>query len=159
MEKASGVPKRGFQCVAFVLPLRLVMELQAIAWYIAIGVAMVAGTAVIGALLLIYLPSNYFSRSGFSRSGKGADKYRSPASWDFVIGKNLLGLVLIALGVIMLVLPGQGLLTILIGLMLLSIPGKQHLIAALLRRSGMLESVNRWRAKFGREPLSLPAKR
>lgn len=129
------------------------MDLPAIAWYAAVGLAMAVVTAIGGALLVLYLPSNYFSRST-----TGASESRTAVSWALVVVKNLLGVVLIGLGIVMLVLPGQGLLTMQIGLMLLSIPGKRQLIAAAIRRSGMLASVNRWRAKLGREPLSIPAK-
>jgi len=58
----------------------------------------------------------------------------------------------------MLVLPGQGLLTMLVGFMLMSFPGKRKLAASLIRRTSMLPSVNRLRARFGKEPLVLSGK-
>lgn len=112
------------------------------------------GTAVLGGFLVIYLPPHYFSRRKRQDS-----QQRSLLTWVLVIGKNLLGMVSIVAGVAMLVLPGQGLLTIVIGLMLVSIPGKRELIANIMKRSGMLERVNHWRARFGRQPLSLPSGR
>jgi hypothetical protein len=125
-----------------------------IAWGLSLAVAMLIGTAVIGGLVVLCLPPDYFSRPRSTWSEQRPWLY-----WAIVIGKNLLGIVLIILGIVMLVLPGQGLLTILIGLMLLSVPGKRKLTAGLIRRSGMLSSVNRWRAKFGRPPLALPNKK
>jgi hypothetical protein len=72
-----------------------------------------------------------------------------------LIGKNLLGLALIALGVVLSIpgIPGQGLLTILIGVMLLDIPGKHCLVQRFVRRPGVLRTLNRFRAWFGRPPL------
>jgi hypothetical protein len=72
-----------------------------------------------------------------------------------LIGKNLLGLLLIALGVVLSIpgVPGQGLLTILIGLMLLDIPGKHRIVKRFVRRPGVLRTLNGLRAWFGRQPL------
>jgi hypothetical protein len=72
-----------------------------------------------------------------------------------LIGKNLLGLVLIALGVVLSLpgIPGQGLLTILIGLVLLDIPGRHRLVKSCVQRPGVLRTLNRLRASFGRPPL------
>ncbi len=72
-----------------------------------------------------------------------------------LIGKNLLGLVLIALGVVLAIpgVPGQGLLTIMIGLVLLDIPGKHRLVQHFVRRPGVLRTLNRVRIWFGRPPL------
>ena len=75
--------------------------------------------------------------------------------WAALIVKNLLGLIVVAVGVLLSIpgIPGQGLLTILIGLMLLDIPGKRRLIHFLVRRPGVLRTLNYLRARFGRPPL------
>jgi hypothetical protein len=72
-----------------------------------------------------------------------------------LIGKNMLGLLLIGLGVVLSIpgIPGQGLLTILIGLVLLDIPGKHRLVQRFVRRPGVLRTLNRLRAWFRRPPL------
>lgn len=70
--------------------------------------------------------------------------------------KNLAGLGIIVLGVAMLLLPGQGILTILIGLTLLDFPGKRRLEIWFVRRSSILNGINRIRKKARREPLKLP---
>jgi hypothetical protein len=69
--------------------------------------------------------------------------------------KNLLGVLVIALGVVLSLpgIPGQGILTILIGVLLLDIPGKRRLVRWLLRRPRLLKPLNRLRRWFGREPL------
>ncbi len=75
------------------------------------------------------------------------------ARWSAVISKNLAGLVMIILGIVMLVGPGQGILSILTGLILMDIPGKRPLEARIVRRPPVLAAVNKLRAKYGREPL------
>ena len=67
--------------------------------------------------------------------------------------RNLLGLVLLLLGVAMLVLPGQGLLTLLVGVLLVDFPGKRRIVVASLSRPKVLTLVNRLRAHRGSPPL------
>jgi hypothetical protein len=76
-----------------------------------------------------------------------------------IVGKNLLGALLIALGLVMSLpgVPGQGILTILIGAMLVDFPGKRRFERWLLRRRGVLSGVNKLRARYGRPPLQLDA--
>ena len=57
------------------------------------------------------------------------------------------------IGVLMLVLPGQGVLTILIGLTLLDFPGKRRFVRRLLMRPRVFRVINRLRRRFGRPPL------
>ena len=73
------------------------------------------------------------------------------------IAKNILGLALIALGVLLSVpgIPGQGLLTIVIGLILLDYPGQAKLERRLAARPVVLRAINRVRARFGRPPMTL----
>ena len=73
-----------------------------------------------------------------------------------LILKNLLGLILIAAGIAMLALPGQGLLTIFLGLVVMNFPGKRALEIMFLRLPGILNSLNWIRAKASHPPLKLP---
>lgn len=68
--------------------------------------------------------------------------------------RNLLGVLLVLLGVAMLVLPGQGLLTLLVGVLLLDFPGKQRLVRRLLGKPSVLKLVNKLRAHRGSPPLA-----
>ncbi len=70
--------------------------------------------------------------------------------------KNLLGGVLVVLGLVMLLTPGQGLLTLLIGLMLMNFPGKYRLERWLVTRPGVLRALNWLRARQGHQPLEAP---
>jgi hypothetical protein len=72
-----------------------------------------------------------------------------------LLGKNLLALTLIAGGIAMLLLPGQGLLTILIGVMLLDFPGKYPLERRIVQQPKVLQTINWLRAKGNRPPLHI----
>ena len=71
------------------------------------------------------------------------------------LARNLLGWLFVAVGVALLVLPGQGLLTILIGLVLVDVPGKRALERRVLSRPRILDLVNSMRRRRGAPPLSL----
>jgi len=76
--------------------------------------------------------------------------------WVGVTLKNLLGGILFLAGILMLGLPGQGVLTILIGLMLLDFPGKQKLEIWLVRLPTVEKALNWIRQRGGRPPLEIP---
>lgn len=99
--------------------------------------------AIAAGVALIYLPADYFVRA--------PDKHSISFPWRIV--KNVLGAVLVVLGLIMLFVPGQGLLTIVFGLALIDFPGKQKLIKRILDRPGLLEKINRLRNRYGKPPL------
>jgi hypothetical protein len=70
--------------------------------------------------------------------------------------RNLLALLVLLVGVLLLVLPGQGLLTILAGCLLLDAPGKRRLELRLMQRPRVLAAINKLRQRRGRPPLSVP---
>jgi hypothetical protein len=70
--------------------------------------------------------------------------------------KNLLGLMLVVLGILMLVTPGQGVLTLLIGLLLMNFPGKYHLERWLISRPGVLRGMNWLRRRRHKMPFDVP---
>jgi UPF0716 family protein affecting phage T7 exclusion len=76
---------------------------------------------------------------------------RSPA-W-----RVALGALLLVGGLLMLVLPGQGVLTMLMGVMLLGLPCTRRLELRLLRRPRILAAANALRRRAGKEPFVLPA--
>ena len=67
--------------------------------------------------------------------------------------KNLLGLVLLAAGLAMMVLPGQGIITILIALTLLNFPGRRRLELYLIRQRHVRGAVD-WNPTARREPAA-----
>jgi hypothetical protein len=75
----------------------------------------------------------------------------------FLFGlNNFLGFLLIIMGIIMLVAPGQGLLTILMGLAIMSFPGKRKLEIRLLRIRFINRSLNWIRQKKGLADIQIP---
>lgn len=96
------------------------------------------------------LDCNYF-RAFAERVEKGENKERDGAFFVWALVRNTLGLVLVALGLAMLVLPGQGIITLVLGLSLLDFPGKRLLFAWLLKRKAVQNTLNWIRRKRGRE--------
>ena len=115
--------------------------------------------AFVGSLLLIpwlcvRLPSDHFMPQ---TSTAAVHPVRHPVTrLSLFFLKNLVGWLLLAAGIAMLVMPGQGILTILIGLMLISFPGKRALESRLLRLPGVLPAINAIRARSKVPPLELP---
>lgn len=103
-------------------------------------------------LVLVKIPANYFS-SHYQQDFLPNSRWI--VRWGAVIAKNLAGVLLIILGLLLSLpgVPGQGLLTILLGLILMDIPGKRPLEARIIKRPAIFSAANRLRAKFKKEPL------
>jgi hypothetical protein len=71
--------------------------------------------------------------------------------------RNVAGAVLIALGIAMLVLPGQGVIAILFGLSVVDLPVKTRILRRLLCQKKIQEGVQRIRSKAGKQPLVIPS--
>jgi hypothetical protein len=116
------------------------------------------GSLLVVAFLLVKLPVTYFQ--DFHSRDVWMDRHpvlRLTAR----TGKNLLGAILVVLGVILALpgVPGQGVLTILVGLMLLDLPGKRRLERKIVGRPRLLRAINRLRKRFGSPPLVLGSRR
>jgi len=70
--------------------------------------------------------------------------------------KNLLGALLVVMGLVMLVTPGQGLLTLLAGLLLMNFPGKYRMERWLVLRPGVMRALNWLRQRQGHAPFDRP---
>ncbi|MYB88933.1 MAG: hypothetical protein F4X93_03095 [Proteobacteria bacterium] len=100
--------------------------------------------------LVTKIPADYFHAE--YRMSKTSNGRSVPI--QLLLGlKNLFGFLLILLGLVMLVLPGQGILTIVIGLFLMNFPGKYKLERALVSKPKVLNSLNWIRAKAQKPPL------
>ena len=105
-------------------------------------------------LILVKLPADHFSKDRKTKLWDG----KSPAlNIAKVVGKNILGVFLVALGIVLSLpgVPGQGLLTILLGIMLLDFPGRERLEQKLLSKPAIVNTINRLRGRFGKPPLVL----
>jgi len=123
-------------------------------WVGALSILMFVGSLVALPLVVARLPADYFRRDHHhaTRHHKQSTALRLLG----LLGKNLLGIVLVCTGVAMLVLPGQGILTMLIGLMLINFPGKRALEQRLVRQATVLRAMNWMRAKAHQPALELP---
>jgi hypothetical protein len=110
------------------------------------------GTLAFIPWLVTRLPADYFAKP--RRDSMVSHRYPIGIRVLLLTLKNLLGVIVVLLGVIMLVIPGQGLLTILIGLILIDFPGKYRLQRSLIQRKPVLRSVNWLRQHRGKPPLS-----
>jgi len=104
--------------------------------------------------VLVKIPANYFSKD-YSRTFLSD---RPPViRYLGVVGKNLLGALLVALGIVLSVpgVPGQGILTVLLGIMLLDFPGRRSLEYKLVSRPSVFKTINKLRHRFGKPALLL----
>lgn len=111
------------------------------------------GSLILIPILVARLPANYFRGSG-KPSFPWATRH-PVLRWTLLIGKNVIGMFLIAGGILMLVLPGQGLLTILMGLVLMNYPGKRRLERYFVSRPPILRGINWLRKRSHRPPLNV----
>jgi hypothetical protein len=104
--------------------------------------------------ILVKLPKDHFSKSRKTKFWSGPRPALHAAK---VIGKNIAGILLVALGVVLSLpgVPGQGLLTVLLGVMLLDFPGRHRLEQKLLSKASIVNSINRLRKRFDKPPLEL----
>ncbi len=108
---------------------------------------------VIG-IVMVNIPANYFS-SHYQQDFLPNSRWI--VRWGAVVAKNLLGVFLVLLGIVLSLpgVPGQGILTILLGLIMLDIPGKRPLEARIIKRPAVRDAINKLRARFNKPPLEL----
>lgn len=120
-------------------------------WMVAASVVAFFVTLLLVPLILIRLPSDYFS---CRRRSETRARARHPVVGAlFGLLKNVLGLTFILAGIAMLVLPGQGILTIIVGLMLLNFPGKYHAERWVVGHGSVLRSINWIRTRARKPPF------
>ena len=115
-----------------------------------LGVVLFLGSLVVIPVIVACMPEDYFirlSRRPFPRK---------PLRQVLHVLKNIFGILLLIAGLLLLLLPGQGLLTMVIGISLIDFPGKHRLQIRIIRQPGIRNSIQWMRGKFGREPLRVP---
>jgi len=105
-------------------------------------------------VVMVKIPANYFS-SHYKRDFLPDSPWL--VRWGAVILKNIAGVFLIALGIVLSLpgVPGQGILTILLGLIFLDIPGKRPLESRIIKRPAVLSTINKLRDRYGKPPLEV----
>jgi hypothetical protein len=105
-------------------------------------------------VVMVKIPANYFS-SHYVQDFLPNSPWL--VRWGAVIAKNIFGVFLVLLGIVLSFpgVPGQGILTILLGLIMLDIPGKRPLEARIIKRPTVLAAVNKLRLRWDKPPLIL----
>lgn len=131
----------------------------ALGWLAFSSFVIFLGSLIIVPFLVIRIPSDYFLDS---KPGEGSGKrLKNPLikiknpflRLTYKITKNAFGCIFILAGILMLVLPGQGILTIVIGIFLINFPGKKKFLVWLITRGKILRSINWLRNRSGRKPI------
>lgn len=124
-------------------------------WLAASSLLVFVASLMLVPWLIVRIPADYFL---------GEDKRRSilriTGTHPFIAAllkvlRNILGIVFVVLGLLLLVLPGQGLLTILIGLAIADFPGKRRVVNWLVAHRSVHRPLNWLRQRAGKKPLTL----
>lgn len=101
-------------------------------------------------LIIIRLPADFFIREPAKQSS------RSIGRLSLKLLKNLVGVFLLLVGILMLFIPGQGILTMLFGISLMDFPGKRRLEARCVSLPRVTRSLNWLREKADKPLFILP---
>jgi hypothetical protein len=123
-----------------------------VALFVGLFVLSIAFSFASIAVVMVKIPANYFS-SHYVHDFLPNSSWL--VRWGAVVAKNVFGVFLIVLGIILSLpgVPGQGFLTILLGLIMLDIPGKRPLEARIIKRPSILSAINKFRARYNKPPL------
>lgn len=106
-------------------------------------------SVVLVPVLIVQMPADYFlaahriRRRGFALTGLS-------------LLRNIVAVLLLVAGILMLLLPGQGLLTILVAVILSDVPGKYRFERWLILRPGVLRGINWMRKKYNKAAVVKP---
>ena len=104
--------------------------------------------------VMVKIPENYF-HSDYEHHF--LSEKHIVLRWTGIVLKNIIGIFLILIGIVMTFpgVPGPGVLTILIGLIMIDIPGKRKAEALIIKRPTILTAVNNLRLRYKKPPLVL----
>ncbi len=122
-------------------------------WMVGASILTFLAFLIIIPILVVRIPADYFSHGKYHK--KLWANHHLVLRMVLLIGKNILGSIFLLAGILMLVLPGQGLLTVLAGIMLLDFPRRHRLVRWIVARPQVLETLNWIRRRAGRSPLYL----
>lgn len=130
------------------------MTLRGVAIGVGIFLVTFLANLALVSFILVKIPADYFRAS---RQGKFLAKQSPVVRVLALIGKNIAGVILVVLGVLLSLpgVPGQGVLTILLGIMLLDFPGRRRFERWIVSSPRVLKAVNKLRKRFDKQPLIL----
>jgi len=129
-------------------------------WLFVLSILAYLATAVAIRIIVVRMSPDYFMHKG-----PPPDSWRAAhpvVRWLFLIVKNMLGILLIAVGILQcipILVPGVGALTILVGILLLNFPGKRALELRLVRTPPVRKGIDWIRHRNGKPSLQLPDRR
>ncbi|MDX9802126.1 MAG: PGPGW domain-containing protein [Spirochaetia bacterium] len=112
------------------------------------------GTVFAVPFLINIIPEDYFLKE------KKRKSFKTPLSaimfLILLVIKNIAGIILLFLGIILLFMPGQGLLTIFLSVVLIDFPGKWVLQKKIIHNKKIASAVNWIRRRGGKRELIIP---
>ena len=106
-------------------------------------------------LIISFLPEDYFKSENRNLISSVQNSRYPLLKLLVLITKNFFGVLLLFSGILMLVLPGQGILTIITGLVFMDYPGKYKFERKLLRQKGVINSINWIRSRLSKPSLKV----
>ena len=106
-------------------------------------------------LIISFLPEDYFKSENRNLISSVQNSRYPLLKLLGLITKNFFGVLLLLSGILMLVLPGQGILTIITGLVFMDYPGKYKFERKLLRQKGVINSINWIRSLLSKPSLKV----
>ena len=106
-------------------------------------------------LIIAFLPEDYFKSENRNLISSVQNSRYPLLKLLVLITKNFFGILLLLSGILMLVLPGQGILTIITGLVFMDYPGKYKFERKLLRQKGVINSINWIRSRLSKPSLKV----
>lgn len=129
--------------------------LRAHPWLVTAGtvgsVAFIVGSLLAVPVVVARIPTDYFARR---ENPPSAFREHHPVLRVLLLVlKNLLGVLLLAMGLVLILTPGPGVITMLVGAFLIDGPGKRRLELFLLRQRPVRRSLDWLRRRRGKPPL------
>tara|TARA_B100000609_G_scaffold84055_1_gene67051 strand:- start:294 stop:725 length:432 start_codon:yes stop_codon:yes gene_type:complete len=106
-------------------------------------------------LIISFLPEDYFKSENRNLISSVQNSRYPLLKLLVLITKNFFGVLLFLSGILMLVLPGQGILTIITGLVFMDYPRKYAFERKLLKQKGVINSINWIRSRQSKPPLKV----
>ena len=106
-------------------------------------------------LIISFLPEDYFKSENRNLIFSVQNSRYPLLKLLALITKNFFGILLLLSCILMLVLPGQGILTIITGLVFMDYPGKYKFERKLLRQKGVINSINWIRSRLNKPSLKV----
>ena len=123
---------------------------ELLGWFSLASLLMLVGSVLLVPWLVLRAPHDVFVRESPFTSRPRAYVF---ALW---LVRNTLGVMLLLAGILMLVLPGQGLLTIVAALCLMQIPWKRELLRRIVARPAVWKALGWIRERAGKLPFDPP---